>query len=556
MAKMFPERPLKGTQSAAELKVFAALRDGLPDDYTVLHSVPIYRRGSKDGRLLDGEIDFLVIHPDKGLLVTEVKGGGIERVAETGEWFSVSFSGVRHEIKDPYAQAKTYCYAVLADLKNVPETRKFSYPAGHAVWFPDLELPGRNLGISRHLAALTLDSKDLESVESSMKRVFRSAVGSKPSRCPGGDGTRALREYFSPSTRILPRLANVLKEHEQEIMEATQSQYKVLSLLQRQRRALICGPAGSGKTFLALEKARRIVESHTDKRILMVCYNIRLAKHLTKLTKDLDRVDVCYFHQICEEFCRKAGIDLVPPQVTGSFDQYYMSELPEGFMKALGVVEDRYDALIVDEGQDFDSTWWIPLSEILRNPDKDIYYIFYDDNQILYDRNRSFPIEGPPFTLVENCRNTKPIHDEMIKFYQGDSVPVAIGPDGSAPEEIVLKSDQFEKPVVQKLITRLIAQEKIYPRDITILTPRNQQNSLWKHGDSVAGCRLDWSDDVFRDEKVLRCATIQSFKGLESPVVIVTETDKLFKGRREQLMYVANSRAKSLLISVTRPDSA
>jgi superfamily I DNA and RNA helicase len=159
----------------------------------------------------------------------------------------------------------------------------------------------------------------------------------------------------------MPKLSRVIREQDKEILEATRSQYKVLSLLHRQKRALISGPAGSGKTFLALEKARRIVEKHSSKRVLLVCFNIRLSRHLSKLTSGLPQVDVFYFHQLCLAFCRKAGIKLMPADKAKSIEDYYLFDLPEGFMKALDVVAERYDALIVDEGQDFDSTWWIPL---------------------------------------------------------------------------------------------------------------------------------------------------------------------------------------------------
>jgi len=106
MAQMFPEHPLAETKSNAEGKVFYALKDLLPSEYTVLHSVPVYRKMKRDDRLLDGELDFLLLHPEKGMIVIEVKGGGIELENKTGKWFSISFDGSKHTIKDPYEQGK------------------------------------------------------------------------------------------------------------------------------------------------------------------------------------------------------------------------------------------------------------------------------------------------------------------------------------------------------------------------------------------------------------------------------------------------------------------
>jgi superfamily I DNA and RNA helicase len=152
------------------------------------------------------------------------------------------------------------------------------------------------------------------------------------------------------------------------------SQFKVLSLLQRHNRALICGPAGTGKTFLALEKARRLAEDNNNFKVLLVCFNIRLAEKLRELTNECTNVDVYHFHGLCSYFCKKANIAIPQPDPLVSNENYFKYDLPESLMNALCYTDERYDALIVDEGQDFDPAWWIPLEEVLRNPRSDIFY--------------------------------------------------------------------------------------------------------------------------------------------------------------------------------------
>lgn len=113
MARMYPDSPLKGIRSNAERNVFYALKDLLPENYAVFHSVPIYRESDTRGGLLDGEADFIIACPDKGLLVIEVKGGGISFNGNTGKWMTIDANNDLHEIKDPFEQSKSYKYALL-----------------------------------------------------------------------------------------------------------------------------------------------------------------------------------------------------------------------------------------------------------------------------------------------------------------------------------------------------------------------------------------------------------------------------------------------------------
>ena len=106
MARMYPDKPLGTTASNAERKVFYALKDLLSDDYTVLHSVPVYLKENQGGKMLNGELDFLILHPEKGMLIVEVKGGGISRDASTGRWSTIDSKGETHTIKDPFEQGK------------------------------------------------------------------------------------------------------------------------------------------------------------------------------------------------------------------------------------------------------------------------------------------------------------------------------------------------------------------------------------------------------------------------------------------------------------------
>ncbi|WP_224984207.1 nuclease-related domain-containing DEAD/DEAH box helicase [Geomonas agri] len=545
MARIYPDRPLGTTPSNAERKVFYALKDLLPDEYTVLHSVPVYLKADHGSKMQNGELDFLVIHPDKGMLVIEVKGGGITRDASSGKWSSTDAKDGVHPIKDPYEQGKKYAYAISNLAEREKTTRKFDYPFFHAVWFPDIDTSGAALGISDNLHMITLGKQDLAQTASSVPRVFRNCLGGG-NDVPGEGGVEALRSFLSPSWTLSVKLGSSIEDERHNIVEATRSQYRVLSLLQRFQRALVSGPAGSGKTFLAIEKARRICSASPESRVLIACYNKSLSGLIKSHVVHDSRIDVFTFHKLCTSFCKDASIP-IPSGHESGLDEFYDAELPDLLLEALCKVGSRYDAIIVDEGQDFDPSWWPILEQCLRDPGKGLFYIFYDNNQGIYEKRQDFPIMQEPFVLEENCRNTRKILELVNEFYEAETLPVPLGPEGRSPDLIKVEAPDLEVDTLHRVLKKLVKTEKVNCNDIVILTPHAESRSVLKSGIDVGGLKLSW-DPHSRGEGIVLCSTIHSYKGLESPVVIVAEISTLPRGKSRALLYVAYSRANSHLV--------
>src|SRR3954451_24642330 len=108
MARTFPRTLLdEDIKSDAERKVFDALRDQLSDDWTVFHSASVIYRDHADGAR-DDEGDFVLVHPERGVVALEVKGGGIE--CRHGEWFRLDRAGIRERMRDPFTQALDHRY--------------------------------------------------------------------------------------------------------------------------------------------------------------------------------------------------------------------------------------------------------------------------------------------------------------------------------------------------------------------------------------------------------------------------------------------------------------
>lgn len=549
MARMYPDRPLPGTKSDAERTVFFALKELLPQEYIVMHSVPVYRRDTHASRLKDGEADFVIIHPDKGMLVIEVKGGEIKREQETGKWFSIGFNGL-NEIKDPYDQAKSNVYDLAYDLSRERTTRKHSFSYGHAVWFPNVDVAKSDLKLSSSIRGITLGKDEVDNAASAIPRLFKNALGETPAPCgPGDDGAQAIVDFLYPSLELSFSLSSALRDQEKQIALATQSQFRVLSHLKRHKKALICGPAGSGKTFLAMEKAKRIMESNPAAKILITCFNVNLAFMIREALSPLgEGVEVFHFHGLCSEVCKRAHVPFPKKDPLASDARYFEEVLPSAMIDALDFYAGRYDAIIVDEGQDFKASWWLPLQCLLEDYEDGVLYIFYDDNQSIYrDGAKNFPVKDEPIALSENCRNTKQICDYVNKFYSGDP-PEPLGPDGPSPKIVSVGSEQGEEGALKELLDELIAKQGYKADDIVILTKFSKDRSTIYNLRKIGHYKIKWYEPSMA--KTVDCITmcnVFSFKGLESKVIILVESDNIATRDDANLMYVASSRAKCCL---------
>jgi hypothetical protein len=538
LARIFPERLAEETPSEAERRMFEALRDGLGEPYVVFAQVAWLTPVSR-GRPRDGETDFLIAHPDWGLLAVEVKGGVIAFDRAAG-WTSNGQS-----IKDPFDQARRAQYALGRALKEAPTTSPYDYPLGRAVWFPDCEAPEFAVRPDAQPRIL-LDADDLSSVDESIEDLYAYWLEGTERAGPGSAGIEALINFLGQSWSFRARLGSAISREAQIVRTLTQQQFGLLRFLERQPRALIAGCAGSGKTVLAVEKARRLTRSGF--RVLLTCYNKSLATHL-KAELAATGIEVDNFHHLCYRLAHQSGLDL--PSVEGADlpSSYFSEQLPEALSEAARRLGPQFDAIIVDEGQDFEEVWWLPLVELLRDPEHGVLYVFFDDHQDIYGGSRSWPIQGEPFRLHINCRNTRAIHRLLCSTLQdGASQLDCPGPPGREPERIQLEEPSRERDALRKALHRLVQEEGVPPRDIVVLTPRGQRRSSWRHRDRLGNLTLVWGMSPGPGQ--VQVSTIHSFKGLERPVVIMSELEHLYPAHARDLLYVGRSRASHHLIEI------
>ena len=427
MATMFPDlsdAQLAEVPSRAEQKAYRALRDGLNGDYVVFFQVGwILRREDKQAK--DGETDFLVCHPNYGYLCIEVKGGGVEFDAHTGEWFSVDRNQDKHAIKNPVNQALKAKYSIRSKLNEHQRWRDlalYKVVPGHAVFFPDV---GNVDALSRPDLPVSLlgCSRDLDNIKNWIEAAFSYWNNDEINITPlGRKGIEVIRDIFARSFVAAPLVVVQLMEQESRRLKLTNDQIRVLDFLRSHRRVAVSGGAGTGKTVLAVEKARRLAAEGF--RTLLTCYNRQLADHLAKVCESIPNLDVMSFHQLCyrriEQSKQVSGRNLVDEaKMTYPGKDLFDVQLPNALAYSLEINSDSYDAIVCDEGQDFREEYWVPLELLLSDYEKSPFYVFFDDNQNIYARVGTFPIRDEPFSLSVNCRNTAPIHAGAYKYYKG-----------------------------------------------------------------------------------------------------------------------------------------
>ena len=538
MARMYPERLPDGLASDAEYDLFATFEGELDESYTVFAGVKWLMKGRQLGAF-QGEADFVIAHPERGLLILEVKGGEISRDGATGQWYSVDRHGARHAISDPIEQARRNSHALSAKLAEAPATSRFTYPIGHAIALPNARLKHLALGLDAP-STIVIDQDDFGAMQQAIERVMAFTIGDRPAQI-GSSGLRALADVISPSWEIQVALKSQLREERERFRTLTEQQFFVLDMLAGHRRALIDGCAGSGKTFLAIEKARRLANEGFD--TLLTCFNRNLAVAIRESLDPLpEKLRVQHFHELAYDLVEQAGIPNSGPG--DDSDRYFKETLPELLLDAVDKLPERFDAIVVDEGQDFQGEWWIPLGALLRLPD-DIWYVFYDGRQNIYTDAMSIPFESEPHYLPVNLRNTQAIHRLIEPFYTNQVVSCR-GPEGRPPK-IVTTSDP--ETALRRELHRLIKDEGIPVSDVVILTGMSQRRSGWQEGRTLGNLTLTW--ETTPKPNHVRVSTIHSFKGLERPVVIVTELETSAHGNRDDhLRLVACSRASSELVLI------
>ncbi len=539
---------------SSEARFYRACREQLPDRVLVHHSVR-----TLNDRMVEGEADFVLFDPDSGMLVIEVKGGGVSYDPVTGEWHSIDRHGAKHLIKDPVRQASERMHDLCKLLMDSPRWKRQvngRITCGYGVLLPDLSSAQvdriRRTDIKRELLGC---STDLDSVAAWTQKLFD--AWRKPNEvAPGTLGVNIAKELLGQHFEVQPLLSSRLVEEERVRVRLTEQQSLILEHLGDRNRLAIAGGAGTGKTLLAVEQSRRLAAA--GRRTLLVCYNHALADHLREVCGDGSLIRPTTLHQLYEWWAS------VIHQRTGrnflqEANQQYPGhsrtdvQLPQAFLGCLDECEPPpFDAVVVDEGQDFRDEDWLAIDVLLEKTSASLC-IFHDHNQMLYRRSGYFPITDPRecFALSRNCRNTRPIHGATYRFYIGPSTREP-GIDGEPIVHLVDSDLAAQARSIQKQV-RILLSHGIAPHDMAVLVHGAVGGTRPFYNQLVGlpiGSGLNWADGKHRLPNTILLESIARFKGLERKIIFLWLGDDVDAGTHREFLYVGMSRAKSRLFLV------
>ena len=416
---------IKAIPSSAEQKIYKALAEQLPNDCLIVHSLEFIKQTSRFKSHGDREADFVIFSPRFGVLVVEVKGGGIEYDNSTDQWYSIDQKNNKHEIKNPIRQAKSAKYEIRSHLQQRLGSKKLLF--AHAVMFPDIEnssplvspnMPINIIGDNRHIIDLNNWVTD----------IFHYWMGEQPvNDALGENGVKVAEQIYGKQVSIRPSLRSALEKEVQKQIELTNQQKNILRQLKRRREALIEGGAGTGKTVLALDHAQTLAEQGL--KVLFLCYNQKLGNELKIKSQHIDNLHSMSFHEFCSWRIRQVKHntkrDLIEEsQHAYPEDDLYDVLIPDALINSYELAPIQYDVIIIDEGQDFKPEYWFAIEMLRDNYEDTKLYIFQDSNQAIYTNSNDLPIDCEPLFLFDNCRNTKYIHKYAYQYYQGIEVNI------------------------------------------------------------------------------------------------------------------------------------
>lgn len=555
MARLIPKVEVETIKPKPERDAAAALISQLPDNVLVYHSYPWLNAVHEERKttLNEGEADFVIVIPELGFLVIEVKGGTIDYDNENRRWFRRLSNGHHKMIKDPFEQARRNTHALKERilLQCGGEAPRFAF--GHAVFFPDCDYEGTPPPGADQATILT--ARDLPHLDRRIPAALRKwSRRAEPTPIPD-DQLSGLKQALNSTFRLLSVLTRRIEEEEEGLVRLTDDQFRFLDFIQNQDRCLVEGVAGSGKTLLAFEQASRF--AHRGLKTLLVCYNRALARWLRSRLdeKGAEFVDVYHFHGLCYGMCREAGLDFNPPD--DDRQTFFREIAPDKLLDAIAIIGTRYDAVVVDEGQDFYPEWWPPLEFFCHRQEHAPFYLFYDPAQNLFVDEPEFPDLGRPFPLTTNCRNTRRIAEFCGAIHEAEIRTHRSAPDGT---EVRIQAcpDAARQVSACDALVKELRKGGVAAGQIVIQSPYRKQRdkSSFRDVTRIGGFPVVSDFETWKAGEGILFSTIRSFKGLEADVVIMVDVPKINTSRAFSRAdcYVGASRARHVLAILSRDE--
>jgi len=554
MSNMIPRILDPSIPSDGEKHLFSRLEsDPETSNWTVLHSLNIAHHKTQ----VMGEIDFLVIIPNLCIFAIEVKAHRYVKF-EDGLWH-LGKSG-KTEFRGPFKQINDAVFSLVEYFKT-KSTHLSNIPIFPLVIFTHTELQHNSIEwhprevCSAREYRKTPISNLLVSREKSYRKELAKVktakwFSSNDSR-PNNDDIKLVLEVVRPKIEHLPISTSLIKSLEEDMEFFTKEQFIALDAMADNQRVIYKGPAGVGKTILAMEAALRA--ANQDHKVLFLCKNKLLTHYLQEHSQHRN-IDILSITQLLEAQVDKSFIKSQDREK----DNYWKVNLPQEAYTNLIGKNAEYTFLVMDEAQDIlINEDWVDCIELFLKGGiasgkwnifgdfelQNLYSLFTNDDLLQNIKFRANNVAS--FNLTLNCRNLKEVSNLNFSL-SGLTIPYSkylrTNKPISASKYYFYSSekDQFRKLRTQ--VTALL-RSGFKPNDIVILSKVSELNSIAKkYFNDLSARAYEFSD------KNVQFTSIHKFKGLEAPIIILTDFDEIETNASKKLLYVGASRATESVI--------
>ncbi|WP_404296933.1 AAA family ATPase [Halomonas sp.] len=545
MADVYPrlsEAELDALPSRAEARVYRQLRELDFPDLEVMHGLATQTRNDKGTWV--GEVDFLLFHPQYGIQIWEVKGGGVWLDGE-GQWWSQGNHGTHKLSTTPLDQLKKQTGSLLQAMGKVIPGIKL--PIAPVLVFPDTrewqgELPA--LALNREHLLLKGDLENLTQSDLIQRFANTALAGPRASNAlPLSKQQTTLIQHhlLRPACALVSSWAEQARDVEEALFRLSHEQQWVLRLLEHIPRMAIHGGAGTGKSILARLRAEELARE--GKRVLLLCFNIALAAdHRDALAAgNATGIEVATFHELCQQRAEAAGLAWALPDDPRAFGEFYNETAPNLLAEALQQRPEIVDALVVDEAQDYEPYWWLVISDLLDDDAQ--VTLFADPAQNLFGRDYQLPVDvfpgmvPYPFTLYRNYRNAYEIATWLKARHAEAAEPGEHLPSSQGGVEIHRwETVEQQGDLLQESLDKLEA-EGFTPDRLLLLTPFKVENSQALQ--AIRRSHPRYSERMFN---------VAAVKGLQASVVLLVDIGASEWAGSAKVEYVGASRATTRLL--------